>query len=235
MPIPTAVLVSGRGSNLRALLEHQRALGDRRRGEVVLVASDRADAAALGIAREAGIAAEALPVTDSDGAFLLDLLRRHHIRMIALAGYLKLVPGAVVRSFRGRMINIHPALLPAFGGAGMYGARVHRAVLASGARVTGVTMHLVDEEYDRGAIVAQWPVPVHSSDTPESLAARVLRVEHLLFPRGVEALADRLSGAITTPEPLTEDDGFARGSSFGSTIADDISRALARDPLSTLD
>jgi folate-dependent phosphoribosylglycinamide formyltransferase PurN len=87
------------------------------------------------------------------------------------------------------MLNVHPALLPAFGGAGMYGARVHRAVLASGARVSGPTVHFVDEHYDRGAIVAQWPVPVRSDDTADSLAARVLAAEHRLLPRAVAHLA----------------------------------------------
>jgi len=100
-----------------------------------------------------------------------------------------LVPAAVVERFRGRMVNIHPALLPAFGGQGLYGSRVHRAVLASGVRVTGATVHLVDERYDTGPIVAQWPVPVAADDTPESLAARVLRAEHRLLPAVVEAFA----------------------------------------------
>jgi folate-dependent phosphoribosylglycinamide formyltransferase PurN len=92
------------------------------------------------------------------------------------------------------MLNVHPALLPAFGGAGMYGARVHAAVLAAGARVSGPTVHFVDEQYDRGPIVMQWPVPVRDDDTPDTLAARVLHVEHLLYPRVVDAVA---AGRIT--------------------------------------
>jgi folate-dependent phosphoribosylglycinamide formyltransferase PurN len=101
------------------------------------------------------------------------------------------------------MLNVHPALLPAFGGPGLYGQRVHRAVLDAGATITGVTVHFVDAHYDRGPIVAQWPVPVMAGDTPETLAARVLRVEHLLLPRAVEAVA---RGSVTLG-----DDGHVRG------------------------
>jgi len=95
----------------------------------------------------------------------------------------------VIREYAGRIINIHPALLPAFGGEGMYGARVHEAVIASGAVETGVTVHLVDDEYDRGPIVAQWRLAVNQGDTPDSLAARVLNVEHVVYPRAVEMVA----------------------------------------------
>src|SRR5690606_25967592 len=110
------------------------------------------------------------------------------------------VPEPVVARLRGRILNLHPALLPAFGGEGMYGMRVHRAVLESGVRVSGVTVHLVDEHYDRGPIMAQWPVPVLPGDTPELLAERVLRVEHLLLPAAVEALAcGARPGAIGDP------------------------------------
>jgi folate-dependent phosphoribosylglycinamide formyltransferase PurN len=129
-----------------------------------------------------------------------------------LAGWLKLVPHEVVRAWHGRVLNVHPALLPAFGGAGMYGARVHRAVVESGVRITGVTVHFVDEAYDRGAIAAQWPVPVHADDTPELVAQRVLRVEHQLLPRVVQAVAaGALSldadGRVRGRLPL-DDDGF---------------------------
>jgi folate-dependent phosphoribosylglycinamide formyltransferase PurN len=111
--------------------------------------------------------------------------------LVVLAGYLKLVPPPVVARFRSRMINIHPALLPAHGGPGMYGQRVHEAVLASGAAESGVTVHYVDEHYDRGPIIAQARVPVRPGDTPESLAARVLEAEHQLLPRVVLELARR--------------------------------------------
>ena len=103
------------------------------------------------------------------------------------------MPRAVVARIRGRMINIHPALLPDFGGPGMYGHRVHEAVLASGARESGVTVHFVDEEFDRGEIIAQERVPVEPGDTPDTLAARVLEAEHRLLPRVVLDLARRLA------------------------------------------
>jgi folate-dependent phosphoribosylglycinamide formyltransferase PurN len=131
--------------------------------------------------------------------------------MIALAGYLRLVPPDVVAAFGGRMLNVHPALLPAFGGAGMYGARVHQAVLASGARVSGPTVHFVDERYDEGAIIAQWPVPVRTDDTPETLGARVLAVEHRIYPWAVAAVA---SGAVR----LGADGRLARAPEFDFDI-----------------
>jgi len=180
-----AVCVSGGGSNLQALL-------DRLRGEaeagVVLVLSDRAEAGGLERARKAGIPAEVLS-DPSDASEWITRLGRRDVDLVVLAGFLKLVPAGVVQKFGGRIINVHPALLPDFGGAGMYGRRVHAAVLASGARESGPTVHLVDEEYDRGTILAQRRVPVLPDDTPERLAARVLEAEHRLLPDVVLAAA----------------------------------------------
>jgi folate-dependent phosphoribosylglycinamide formyltransferase PurN len=134
----------------------------------------------------------------NDAAALISLLREAEIDLVVLAGYLKLVPAEVVRAFSGMMINLHPALLPSFGGKGMYGSRVHQAVLDSGATVTGVTVHIVSEEYDKGPIVAQWPVPVAAGDTPETLAARIHPVEHKLLPAVVEAAA-RAGRVVSVP------------------------------------
>jgi phosphoribosylglycinamide formyltransferase-1 len=187
-----AVLASGGGSNLQAIIDHCSAAGGSA-GEVVWVGANRAEAGALARARSAGIASHV--VTNHDDAdALLDALSVANADLLVLAGYLKRVPEAVVRAFHGRMLNVHPALLPSFGGAGMYGERVHAAVIASGAKLTGVTVHFVDEEYDRGAIVAQWPVAVLEDDTAALLAARVLRVEHILYPRCVAAVA---AGMVT--------------------------------------
>ena len=117
------------------------------------------------------------------------LLQKFRVDLVVLAGYLKRIPPKVINEYAGRIINIHPALLPAFGGEGMYGARVHEAVIAAGVEETGVTVHLVDDEYDRGPIIAQWRMPVDKSDDAESLAARVLNVEHAVYPRIVEMVA----------------------------------------------
>ena len=177
--------ISGRGSNLEALLRAMEADGP---AEIVLVMSDKADAPGLEHARRRGIPAIVL----SDAAAAepwLQSLKQKRIDLLVLAGYLKLVPAGVVAAYRGRIMNTHPALLPAFGGKGMYGERVHRAVLASGARETGVTVHLVDEAYDRGPILAQARVPVLADDTAERLAARVLEAEHRLLPAAVLAAA----------------------------------------------
>jgi phosphoribosylglycinamide formyltransferase 1 len=185
MTMRIAVAISGRGSNLRALLG---ALGPGTPAEVVLVLSDRPGAAGLILARDQGIPAEVL-ADPADTAAWLRLLGPSRADLVVLAGYLQLVPSGVIEAYRGRIINIHPALLPQFGGKGMYGLRVHRAVLASGAQETGATVHLVDEVYDRGAVLAQTRVPVLPGDTPERLAARVLEVEHQLLPAAVLAAA----------------------------------------------
>jgi formyltetrahydrofolate-dependent phosphoribosylglycinamide formyltransferase len=188
-----AVCVSGRGSNLVALLD---ALEGSEAAEVVLVLSHRRDAVALERARERGIATAVL-TQHGDADEWLRLLGEHGVQLIVLAGYLKLVPAGVIRAYRDRILNIHPALLPDFGGPGMYGHHVHEAVVASGARFSGATVHLVDEEYDRGRILAQARVPVLPDDSAASLAARVLRAEHQLLPAVVLAAA-----AAGHPVPL---------------------------------
>jgi len=188
MPSRLAVLASGRGSNLQAIIEHFDSLARERVATVALVASNRADAPALLLAETASIDIAHFNAND-DGSELLELLRKFRIDLVVLAGYLKRIPPKVIREYAGRIMNIHPALLPAFGGEGMYGARVHEAVIASGTEETGVTVHLVDDDYDRGAIIAQWRVPVEQSDTADSLAARVLNVEHTVYPRAVEMVA----------------------------------------------
>ena len=210
MTMRIAVAISGRGSNLEALYQ---TLKSGVAAKIVVVLSDRADAAGLERARHWNIPAEVLP-DPSDGAGWIALLRRYAVDLVVLAGYVKLVPADVIAAYRGRIINVHPALLPAFGGRGMYGRRVHEAVLASGARETGATVHLVDEAYDHGATLAQARVPVLPGDTPELLARRVLEVEHRLLPAVVLAAAQagvpvvlhesgarsQESGAATAPE-----------------------------------
>ncbi|HEY0016087.1 MAG TPA: phosphoribosylglycinamide formyltransferase [Longimicrobium sp.] len=191
-PVRVAVLASGGGTNLQALIDRFNAEPSAP-ARVELVVGSRPGIGALQRAERAGIHALALEARalgpEAFGQALAEALQTHRIGLVVLAGWLQLVPAEVVRGYHGRMINIHPALLPAFGGHGMYGMRVHRAVIESGARVSGATVHFVDERYDEGAIIAQWPVPVLPGDTPESLAARVLAVEHRILPLAVEALA----------------------------------------------
>jgi len=200
-PVSVAVLGSGGGTNLQALLD---GLGPTAAARVARVIWSRADAAALERARRAGVPSVVV-AAPSDADEMLAALG--DARLAVLAGYVKRIPPAVVARFRWRLINIHPALLPGFGGPGMYGRRVHAAVLASGAAVSGATAHYVDDVYDSGAIIAQWPVPVHAGDTPESLAARVLTAEHRLLPLVVLELARR--GVPERPVRL-----FAAGAAF---------------------
>ncbi len=217
-----AVLASGGGSNLQAVIDHLATLGERRSADITLVVAGREEAGALARARRARIeTAVAAP-----GA-LGDLLDAKAIDIVVLAGYLAFVPGDVTERWKGRIINVHPALLPSFGGQGLYGLRVHRAVLDAGVRVSGATVHFVDAEYDRGPIIAQWPVPVAAHDSPESLAARVLRAEHRLLPRVVDALAagvvrldsdGRVQGGLATSPP----DAFSLHPPDDATVATEI-------------
>ena len=204
-----AVLASGGGTNLQAILDYFHALGAARAGDVVLVASDRVGAGALDRARTRDIPVTALRTkANPTGAALLDALRDGQVDYVVLAGYLRLIPGDVVRAYAGRIVNVHPALLPAFGGAGMYGHHVHEAVIAAGARESGPTVHFVDEQFDHGDVIAQWAVPVRPDDTADTLAARVLRVEHALYPRVVQALA---AGHVRPGQPVVRGPAVSYG------------------------
>jgi phosphoribosylglycinamide formyltransferase 1 len=190
-PVRVAVLVSGGGTNLQALLDALReSSSDSPVAYVARVISNRPDAPALQRARRARVPTVVLRNAGDPDELLAALGDAH---LVVLAGYLKLVPAPVVARYRGRIINIHPALLPDFGGPGMYGRRVHEAVLASGATESGATVHFVDEVFDRGPIIAQAKVPVEPGDTPDTLAARVLEAEHKLLPQVVIELARSVS------------------------------------------
>jgi phosphoribosylglycinamide formyltransferase-1 len=191
-----AVLGSGRGSNFQAIL-HAIDEGRLPSTRVCLVISNNSDAGILALARSAGIPAlhvsqKQFPTEEEFTDALLAGLERHGADLIVLAGYMKRVPPRVVRKYRGRILNIHPALLPKFGGQGMYGHHVHEAVIAARERESGATVHVVDEEYDRGPIVLQRTVAVAPSETPETLAAKVLEVEHALYPDAIREYADRV-------------------------------------------
>lgn len=200
MSVSVAVFASGGGSNFQSLLDYQ---SDDRPGRIELLISDRENAGALNRAAAAGVPSRVIPVKGRpmDGVALetLEVLEEKGIQVILLAGYLRLIPPPVVQALPRRILNIHPAPLPAFGGKGMWGHHVHEAVLASGATFSGPTIHFVDEEYDTGAILAQWPVPVRPDDTPDTLAARVLKAEHVLYPLA----ADHLCRAVEAGEPVT--------------------------------
>ncbi len=213
------MLASGGGSNLQALIDYFTALGDRRAADLVLVASNRPDAGALVRAHAAGIpVAIVRSARDESAEEMLPMLKRHRVDLVVLAGYLQLVPPAVTKAFAGRIVNVHPAPLPDFGGAGMYGRRVHHAVLSAGVKFSGPTVHFVDDEYDHGATIAHWPVPVLPGDDDKALAVRVLAAEHLLLPRAVQAVA---SGARLPERLVLPSFGAAMNDAELETIADE--------------
>ncbi len=187
------ILASGRGSNFQAIWNSIQA--GKLHAQVQVVISNNADAGALDFARSQNLPAVHLERNqfDTKEAYVqafLGILEQYAVNFIVLAGYMKLLSPEIVRVFRNRIINIHPALLPSFGGKGMYGHFVHKAVLDHGCKVSGVTVHLVNEAYDQGPIVAQQCVPVLAGDTPESLAERVLKVEHVIFSAALQLFAE---------------------------------------------
>jgi phosphoribosylglycinamide formyltransferase 1 len=204
-PQPTAralrigLLASHGGSNLATIVAACREgqIG----AEPVVVIGNNSDAFALERARRAGIptfhlSSRTHPDPAALDAAIEEALARHGVELVALAGYMKRLGPRVLERWRGRIVNVHPSLLPKFGGQGMYGARVHEAVLAAGEAVSGATIHLVTEEYDQGPVLAQRAVPVLPGDTVETLAERVLREEHALY---VETLGRIARGEIALP------------------------------------
>ncbi|MEI7825623.1 MAG: phosphoribosylglycinamide formyltransferase [Chlorobiaceae bacterium] len=186
-----AVFCSGSGSNFKSIYQ---AIAEKKlNAEIRLCLSNRSQCGAMEFARQHGIAAVHITEKqfgsfDEFAAAMVACLRDAQIDNVLLAGYMRKVPDAVVKAFPDRMLNIHPALLPKFGGEGMYGLYVHSAVLEAGERESGATVHFVNEEYDKGEILLQRTVPVLAGDTPESLAARVLECEHRLYPDALEKL-----------------------------------------------
>jgi phosphoribosylglycinamide formyltransferase-1 len=192
-----AVLGSGRGSNFQTILAAIQQ-GRIPNARIAVVISNNSGAGILEIARNNSLPAVHLshrqfPTEDEFVDALLSLLRVHGVNFIVLAGYMKRIHPRVIEAYRRRIINIHPALLPRHGGAGMYGHHVHEAVIAAGDRISGATVHFVDEEYDHGSIVLQKTVSVTRDDTPETLAAKVLDIEHEIYPEAIRRLA---TGAV---------------------------------------
>lgn len=193
-----AVLVSGGGTNLQALLDARQS-GELHSGELALVVSNKPDAFALTRARQAGVEAVALPKAKGEspeayGERLIALLQAHDITLVVLAGFLLILAPNVIAAYRDRILNIHPSLIPSFCGEGYYGLKVHEAALARGVNVTGATVHLVNDVPDGGRILRQQAVAVEDGDTPERLQRRVMeQAEWVLLPRTVEWAAAQLS------------------------------------------
>lgn len=187
------VFASGRGSNFQTI--HQKIREGYISAQVVLLITDNSQAGAIAFAREHLIPASLVkpgdfPSPEAFGRQLLRILEQYQTDFIILAGYLKKIPPNVIEEYQNRILNIHPALLPAFGGEGMYGSRVHEAVFRSGAKISGVTVHLVNNDYDAGPIVLQKAVAIEDCDSPEEIAAKVLKEEHRAFPEAIKLLLE---------------------------------------------
>ncbi len=197
IPIRIAVLVSGGGTNLQALIDAEKA-GLLKHGSIVLVVSNKHEAYALKRAEAAGIKTEAFTTKELGGNAgfeqrLIDTLESNNIEMIVLAGFMSILSKAFTDRYTGRIINIHPSLIPSFCGKGYYGLHVHEAALKYGVKVTGATVHYLNEIPDGGEIIMQKAVAVHKGDTPETLQRRVMeQAEWKLLPRAAEKVAQRL-------------------------------------------
>lgn len=185
-------LASHNGSNMQAILDACKS-GALSAVSTVIISNNSESGALIRAVKEGIPSFHLSGKTHPDPAALdraiLDELLKHEVDVVVLAGYMKRLGPATLRQYRGMVLNIHPALLPKFGGKGMYGIHVHQAVIETGERESGVTIHVVDENYDTGLIVAQERVPVLPEDTPETLAARVLACEHRLFPETLQKIA----------------------------------------------
>jgi phosphoribosylglycinamide formyltransferase 1 len=194
-----AILVSGRGSNMTAIIDACEE--GKLSASVELVISNNANSLALVLAQEknistAHLSSQVYPESNDLDEAMKTLLDSYNIDLVLLAGFMKKIGSQTLAAYKGKIINIHPSLLPKFGGQGMYGLNVHKAVIDSGEKETGVTIHMVDGEYDKGVILAQRSVAIESDDTPESLAAKVLKVEHVLFAETIQKIID---GSIILP------------------------------------
>lgn len=208
--INIAVMVSGhgRGSNLQAIIDACR--DGRITGQVAVVIGSKAGAPAMDRARNNGIPAvevrsKAFATDQEYAARVIEVLAEHEIDLVCLAGYMRVLPSGVVSAYRHRVMNIHPALIPLFCGKGMYGEHVHQAALDYGVKVSGCTVHFVDEEYDTGPVIVQKVVPVEEGDTAETLAARVLVQEHIAYPEAIQLFAQgrlRVEGRVVRVLPI---------------------------------
>ncbi len=195
------ILLSGRGSNFQAI--HQAILSGNLNNAIIgLVISNKADAPGLQYAKEQGLPALSIrrkdfPDNQALDQAVLDHLKTHQIDVVVLAGYNRIISPVLLQAYPQRILNIHPSLLPAYGGPGMVGHKVHEAVLSNQEQHSGCTVHIVTDVVDGGPILAQATVPVLPNDTPESLAERVLLQEHQLYPQTIQAFIQRLVAANT--------------------------------------
>jgi phosphoribosylglycinamide formyltransferase-1 len=190
-PLKLGFLASGNASSARAIVAAIRA--GELAAEARLMVSNNRSAPALAFAAEQGIAALCIPTQgdpDAADARLAEAMGGHGVELIVLSGYLRQLGPRTLARYGGRILNIHPGPLPQFGGHGMYGRRVHEAVIAAGVAESGIAIHLVDEEYDRGPVIAQMAVPVEAGDTPERLEARVTALEPGFFVNTLRRIAN---------------------------------------------
>jgi len=180
-----AILASGSGSNAEKIMEH---FTHSSKGEIALVASNKADAGVLVRAAKFGVPTFTFTRKEMDAGVLLSKLQQEQIEWVILAGFLLKVPDELIRAFPERMVNIHPALLPNYGGKGMYGHHVHEAVKAAGDPVSGITIHLVNEHYDEGKIIFQAATAIAPEDSAETIAQKVLALEHKYFAEVIAGL-----------------------------------------------
>ncbi|HET6513390.1 MAG TPA: phosphoribosylglycinamide formyltransferase [Candidatus Kapabacteria bacterium] len=201
-PLRLAVLASGQGTNLQNILQ-KISSGELNGVELALVVSNNSASGAISVAEAADIPVAHISAVrqgsqQAADSELLRVLKAHSIDLIVLAGYMKKIPSEVTREFSGRIINVHPALLPKFGGAGMYGIKVHEAVIEGREKESGATAHLVTDEYDEGPVILQERCEVLPTDTPESLSQRVREVEFDLLPKAIQLIADKILNPIRT-------------------------------------
>jgi len=180
-----AILASGSGSNAEKIMEY---FQDSKKAQIALVATNKPDAFVLERARKFEVPTFTFTGKEMDAGLLLQKLQKEKIDWVILAGFLLKIPEDLIRAFPDRMVNIHPALLPKYGGKGMYGSLVHEAVKSSGDTETGITIHLVNEHYDEGKIIFQAATQVLEGDTPETIAEKVHALEHRYFPEVIGSL-----------------------------------------------
>lgn len=179
------IFASGRGSNAQAIIDHFRSNG---KAKVSLIVTNKADAGVIDIAEQEQIPFLIVNNKTLNESLLIDQLQSYNPSFIVLAGFLKKIPDAMVIAFPNRIINIHPALLPKYGGKGMYGAHVHNAVIEAKEQESGITIHYVNEKYDDGATIIQARCTIDNSDNPDSLAQKIHKLEHFYYPRTIEFL-----------------------------------------------